>query len=179
MKWLNQIHCMVDIETLDTASTAVILSIGACTFDLKGLGVMQQFYVNVDPADAKAHGCTISKDTLEFWSKQSKEVRAAFKAPAPVPLKEALEGFFQFYKDSKAQTVWCHGATFDVPVIGHAADKVGLTAPYKYWDVMCNRTVLTMLDSKLPKGRVDHHNALGDAVAQAQYIISLFDKDPF
>jgi len=178
MKWLRKKHLMVDIETADTLPSAAIMSIGACIFHLDGLGVQEKFYVNVDAADGKRLGCTVGKDTMKFWSEQSKEVIRSLHVPSPVPVKDALEQFFQFYKDTGAEMIWAHGAAFDLPIIDFSANKVGLKPPYAYRHVMCNRTVMSMLDSAVPKGN-DAHNALADAVYQAQHLISLFEKPPF
>ena len=169
-------HCMIDLETLDILPTAAILSIGAVIFKLDGSPLTERFYVNVDPGDAKAQGCTISKDTVKWWSEQPKEIMEAFKTPKPIGLKSALEQLFDFYKKTGSQMVWSHGASFDLPIISYAARRVQLKEPWEYWQQMCNRTVLAMIDSPLPKKRESPHNALDDAKTQAEHIMSLFNK---
>jgi hypothetical protein len=73
---------MIDMETLDVLPTATILTIGAVKFDPFGDELaepsMEKFYVKVDVDSCDRLGCTISQDTLNWWSNQSKE---ALKMP--------------------------------------------------------------------------------------------------
>lgn len=83
-------HMMIDIETLDTCNTAVVLSIGAVEFELHNkseLGffkdgkispnvkpkerILSGFYAEFDCQDQKLRGRTTSPSTLQFWKEQS------------------------------------------------------------------------------------------------------------
>ena len=61
---------MIDLETMSTDCHAAICSIGAVKFNLE-IGIKNTFYCTVDLASCKAAGLHISKDTVEWWSKQN------------------------------------------------------------------------------------------------------------
>jgi hypothetical protein len=168
---------MVDLETLNSTTDSVILSIGACVFDFTN-GISKKFYINVDPADCKTYGFTTSKETIKWWSTQPKEVLAAFKSPTPVPLKPALSEFYNFFEANACDFIWAHGQ-FDIPILELASSRTGIVAPYKYWQHMDNRTVMTLLDSKPPRDKNTHHNAVEDAMAQAYHLVTLFEQPAF
>lgn len=177
MKWLSKKHVMVDIETLGTTCDSVILSIGACKFDFtSGIDYNDTFYINIDPQSCKDVGMKIDQATVKWWSQQSKEAIAALKTPKPVPVTEAIQGFCDWFK---GDFIWCRGM-FDVPFLEYAYKVTGVASPYKYWQAMDHRTATTMLDvnfSAQRSGAADHHNALGDAIAQTKTLIELFKKD--
>lgn len=178
MKWLNKKHTMTDIETLATTCDAVILSIGSCRFDFNGLGVTDKFYVNVDPHSCKEWGLRVDPETVKWWSTKPKHIIAQLSKPTPLPLEEALAQFAEWYKGDYH---WCRGM-FDVPILEYAFAKTGIKSPYKYWQAMDHRTAMTMLDVDFKasrEGAEDYHNALGDAVAQAEALIKLFEKEAF
>lgn len=161
---------MVDLETLDTVCTAVILQIGAVKYDLATGEISDDFLVNVDPKDCKKYGLTISQDTLDWWSNQSKEVRDSLLVNQ-MPLRDALTMFSDWFDADSYFT--CHGLNFDESILTHAYRKVGLTPPWKYYKTRCSRTIGELYDTK-PKRGSDHHNALADARAQAQMLVDIF-----
>ena len=71
---------MLDIETLDTSPSAIVLSIGAVKFNSVGLG--DTFYVRLDSDPQLALGRTQSEATLTWWAGQSDAARKeAFATP--------------------------------------------------------------------------------------------------
>lgn len=163
---------MVDLETLDTVCTAVILQIGAVKYDLATGEISDEFLVNVDPKDCKKYGLTISQDTLDWWSNQSKEVRDSLLVDQ-MPLRDALTMFSDWFDADSYFT--CYGASFDEPILANAYRKVGLVPPWKFWNVRCARTIGELYDTKPIRGK-DHHNALADAKAQTEMLLSIFTK---
>jgi len=163
-------HCMIDLETLSTRPTASIVSIGACKFDFE-IGIFDKFYINVSAHSCKMHGLHISTDTIEWWSKQSKEARLTWQKD-PVSLQDALQKFLDWYGDKSMKT-WSNGADFDLPIIANALLTCNLQVPWKYWDGSCVRTIQMITNTKVPRSDGTHHNALDDAVNQANYIISM------
>ena len=65
-------HIMVDIETLDTVQSAVVLSIGAVAFDPHTKELGEKFYVEftTDLQAQQRLGRTISADTVTWWMQQ-------------------------------------------------------------------------------------------------------------
>lgn len=59
------IHVSLDFETLSLKPDAVLLSIGACTFDTETGEVGNEFYLAIDPRTQ--HQRHISADTVLWW----------------------------------------------------------------------------------------------------------------
>lgn len=183
-------NIMLDLETLDTRETAVILSIGAVRFSLDELVLGDEFYCIVDPVSCQQHGLTIGADTVRWWMGQSAEARAEYNTPlseAPYyNLPIALERFQEFVgyrltidgerrlrvNDSK---VWGNGATFDNMIIRNAYRACNLPVPWSYKNDMCFRTMMKMFPVKEEPSGVKHH-ALDDARRQAQALIRVWQS---
>jgi len=103
-------------------------------------------------------------------------------------IKEALISFGAWIEAAKGegildlQRVWGNGATFDITIIENAMDKFKafyshLLPPWKFWQI---RDVRTLQDIATAAGCEDFkktlpfsgikHDALADAVFQAQYV---------
>jgi hypothetical protein len=163
-------NCMVDLETLDTKSTAVILSIGAVMFDKSGIGA--EFYRTVDAQSAIDAGLSISGSTLLFWMKQSKEARKALFMNN-VPLAQALEEFSTWLSENSdpgAVKVWGNGSDFDNAMLQHAYSVCKLPVPWKFWNNRCYRTTCEVLNAASRKQEGTHHNALDDARSPAKHL---------
>lgn len=165
-------HVMIDLETLSTRPTAAIVSIGACKFsDTK---IVSEFYVNVSAKSSKENGLHVSKETVDWWLKQSDSARNALLIN-PQPLDVALKMFLEWY-GSKSLKTWSNGADFDLPIMANALLQCSMEVPWKYWDGMCVRTIQTLTNSKVPRQEGTHHNALDDAVNQAKYIMRFMNN---
>ena len=178
-------HVMVDLETLDSAGTAAITSIGAVFFDPTSSTLGPQFKANISFKSAVANG-TVSGDTLKWWFEQSTEARAHLFDPRPIELKVALEDFAFFLrthgdrdaKQNSATYVWGNGATFDNVILRHAYDKLGKECPWGFrWD-SCFRTLKNQFDptGAYYKSPEVAHDALSDAIGQAKHAIRIFQE---
>lgn len=157
---------MVDIETLGKKPGAAVLTIGAVMFGAGGLGAT--FYSPVQLQSCIDVGLTIDPDTVAWWMKQSDEARkAAFCADAPA-LPVVLMRFTDWFVTQQARYPWCHGATFDVPILDAAYAACGMQAPWKFYDVRDTRTLYHLARVKVDRTNGTHHNALDDAKAQAE-----------
>jgi hypothetical protein len=157
---------MIDIETLGTKPGAVILSIGAVMFGPAGLG--ETFYAPVLLESCVNVGLNIDPGTVTWWMRQSDEARAAaFRADA-APVWQVLGDFFDWFNAQRAKHPWCHGATFDVPILENAFEACNLAAPWAYWSVRDTRTLYDLAGVKVERAAGTHHNALDDAINQAR-----------
>jgi exodeoxyribonuclease VIII len=159
-------HVMWDIETLDTRASAVVLSIGAVTFNPNGAGYDEQFYTVLDLASQTAHGRTVSVDTLDWWNKQHNDARIVFTQPR-APVVEELQRLGEFL--AGAAGVWGNGADFDNVIIGSLYESFGIRRPWSYGKNRCFRTINSALVSaeyQKPEREGTHHNALDDAIHQ-------------
>ena len=63
-------HLMVDLETMAVSPTAVILTLGAVTFNPYGNGYSDKLYFRLDLDDQDTLNREIDPNTLEWWAKQ-------------------------------------------------------------------------------------------------------------
>lgn len=168
-------HVMIDKETLDTANTAVILSIGAVRFDLDSDKIDDKaYYASISIDSNLAAKRTISESTLLWWLQQSPEAQAVFHEPKQ-SLKGALADFCAWFGDAKF--IWSNGADFDIPIMANALRGVGLEPPWDFWNARCVRTYKNLpgcRDIKVVNPL--KHNALQDAVAQVRLVQAIQKK---
>ena len=161
---------MIDLETLDKKPTSVIVSVGICAFDIDGIHDKKYFILDCEEQMEK--GRTISFDTLEWWFRQSKEVTdAAFNQPDKLPIKKFLEQLGYFCAKNNIKKMYAQGTDFDLPMIRDLHDQYNHELPYDYWLARDTRTVYEFMKSEKPPRTGVHHNAMDDAIYQAQCVI--------
>jgi hypothetical protein len=179
--FIEEVNVMFDLETMSSQANAAILSIGAVKFRFNGDPIVDEFVMNVDPLSCKGAGLRFDRETVEWWSKQSKEARDSWQKD-PVPLKDALNAFSEWF-GSKSLYTWSLGASFDQPILATAYHKtLNQSTPWKYFHGMCARTVLNMAGYDLKKEREasgNYHSALDDAKAQARAVMKVLGAEPF
>ena len=164
---------MIDLETLGTGSRAVILQIGAVRFDRRNREApVPILNVNVDIDSCLAAGGEVNGDTIMWWLRQSAEARGSVAAQS-LPrylIGAALVLLTQALEEGEDCHVWCHGATFDAPILQHYYAKLGVAAPWKFWNVRDTRTLFEAAEQltgwERPK-RPTAHVAVIDATVQA------------
>lgn len=169
---------MLDLETKSSTPDAVVLSIGATAFDTKYVEAIG-FYTVPELKRQEELGRVESKDTMDWWAKQSAEARQVFSEPQ-TELVEALNKMVEYMAKQAPMgsiRVWSNGADFDLPIITSLMQKAGVAVPWKFYNHRCYRT----LKGLVPKGVYDMawknaqqlfggpgHNALVDAKRQAK-----------
>lgn len=166
-------NLMIDLETLGTAFNAPVLAIGAVYFDPDTGALGERFYGSIDVADACRYGRP-NGDTIRWWMGQSDEARKA-AVGGKHPAAFVLEKFGEFaLKHGLNVCPWGNGASFDISILDYAFPKIlDKPAPWKFWNVRDCRTIKEVA-SKVPPFQAEragtHHNALDDAIYQAQWV---------
>lgn len=166
---VDKVHVMVDIETLDTTPTAVILSIGAITLDPD---YPVTFYAELDVSTQFER--TRSEGTIEWWSKQ----------PIAVPqgttyIQDALADFKKYLSALRAEPIiWCKGTDFDTAILSHAYAQHKLLLPWKYNSVRDFRTVQRLFPHYNFPANPNAHHALADAKHQAEELRAILQANP-
>ncbi len=163
-------HVMVDIETLATSTNAVILSIGAVRFDPEG-GLGDEFYINIDPSSQRWR--EVDPDTVAWWASQGQAAQDKLTEEPVVPLRTALVEFKKFV--TPKDLLWSNGPTFDEMILRSAFEQLDGAFPVGYYNSRCCRTEFALgklLGVKKVKPELKH-DALSDAIAQAQTIINI------
>lgn len=162
-------NVMIDLETLDTAPSTVILSVGLVAFDKEK--IVDRFYAVPSAKEQLKLGRSVSVSTISWWINQNANAKKVFKEQEGPESFYGVMGevnaFLNKYPDAK---IWSHGANFDVPIVQHAFEMLNIGIPWKYGNVRCFRTWCD--DKKAPyRSKFATHNALKDAEDQAQHMI--------
>ncbi len=168
-------HVMIDLETMGKVPESAIVSIGAILFDPRyGKVSDQTFYRELDWEDQDR---LIDPDTQEWWGKQNPKAKEALYGLDA--LTDALDELSEWLpKDCK---VWGNGATFDISMMENAYRQHNKEIPWMFWNVRDCRTVLDMYESQRggfnkAVNRKGAHNALQDAIYQAEYITMMWSR---
>lgn len=170
---------MVDLETLSTRPTAVILQIGAVHFDPRGGAVPTDgpdtFEVNVDLDSCLRAGLAADDRTFRWWLGQSDPARAGVAVPG-ISLMAALWKFQDWLgvpsmvRMPDDFELWSNGSSFDVPILENAYHALDRLPPWGHRAARDCRTLFKLAESlaswEKPKREVAH-TGLADAVAQA------------
>lgn len=160
-------HIMLDTETLGTRPGAVILAVAFVRFQDEA-----STSVNLSIPDQEALGMEIDPATQAWWDTQPREAWAKATENA-VPLQAALAHLTAWLNwaepDAFQRMIWCHGATFDAPLLGETYRRAGIETPWKFWNIQCTRTLYN-LASVDPKAYAvpPPHVALNDALGQTR-----------
>lgn len=161
------IHAMIDIETLDTFPTSVILSVGAVKFD----PFKQEPYSktlwrpNID--EQVNAGRTISDNTLQWWAQQDKHIQdTTFTDEGRITCVDFCKLLNKFLVG--VDKIWAHGPQFDMVIIENLFDQIKHHKGWAFWQVMDSRTVFNMMPTDPRKGIQENlHSADDDAYWQA------------
>jgi len=163
---------MIDIETLGTRSTSMIVQIGACYFDRKTGKIGPKFRQNISSGFDDRF--TIDASTISWWLSQSDEARASI-AKDGKDLTTILTNLRDWLGEAKF--VWSH-ATFDIPILLNAFEKCDLHFPIHYTKMRDIRTLMDIanIDTKSLKREGTHHDALADCEYQVAYCTKALDS---
>ena len=170
-------HIMCDLETLDTATTACVLSIGLVAFDPNSGVINDKFYAAFPRDQQLKVGRTVSDATLTWWMDQSPEAREVFNFPT-FNMYKTLGAVIEFFNRNGGDAVklWGNGPDFDNSILGSLFDSFELTRPWHHYNNRCFRTIksLSMPAGYTPPPREGtHHDALDDALYQCARLHSV------
>lgn len=135
---------MIDIETMATCNNAAIVAIGACVFDLTGIG--EEFTAIIDTASASSHGA-VQRQTMEWWATQSEEIRDRMFG-GEEQAEDAAERLVKFFKAARADEVWANSPTFDCVILRNWFDEFDIKVPWHYRQERCVRTIYAVANNR-------------------------------
>ena len=167
---------MLDIETLATSPDAVVLTFGAIKFDPFNPSIQMSdgiyFRINVD--EQIDLGRRVDEGTVAWWGTQSAEVREeALGETDRVSLEDFTKALNKFVVG--ATRIWAQGPVFDIVILENLYRQIGKPAPWQYYSIRDSRTLLKALGDDR-KGGTLLHNALADAVSQAEAVQSAVNR---
>ena len=169
-------HVMLDLETLGTIPGSAVISIGAAQFDLDGK-IGKTFHQNVLASSCREIGLVEDPATHEWWAKQSKEAQDRIMRDRK-PVTEVANRFHAWFQSTGAEFVWGNGATFDVTLWEAVCRKLGVSPPWKFWNVRDMRTLVHLFDFDVRDMRREgvHHDALDDVKFQIACVAKALQK---
>lgn len=174
-------HLMIDLETLDTASTAVITQVGWAAFNLEpslgdketNKGMLSYGGFALNGQHQLRLGRTISADTVAWWLTQDDEPRNTMSQSLKITEdmgRGNLKKWLARFDWSDVEGVWGHGATFDITLLESLLKTFAINVPWNFRAPRDTRTIFALVPSmKWEKPEVPHV-AMWDAVAQARNV---------
>jgi DNA polymerase III epsilon subunit-like protein len=163
---------MIDIETMGTRSTSMIVQIGACYFNRVTGEIGDTFKVHIYHSN---DDFTVDWSTIKWWLEREEIARQSIISDE-LEVRTAVTRLKVFL--TNAVYVWSH-ATFDIPILLNTFDKVGEKFPIHYTKM---RDIRTLIDIKNDnkKSTLDrkgtHHDALDDCKFQVAYCVEALNK---
>lgn len=175
---------MLDLETMGTDPYSPVVAIGAVRFDARNptsaqtLEAADTFYQVITLESCMEANLKPSASTVKWWLTDpsvTPEARAIFADPAAVPLASALDAFTDWL-NSAPDTLWGNSAEFDCGLLRGCYKALGKEVPWMHYLQGCYRTVKNLPAAKdIKLVRVGtHHNAVDDALSQAEHLCRIF-----
>lgn len=165
---------MIDLETIDTRVTAGILSIGAVIFDLESQKLGKVLRLNIGISDALKNGSR-DEETIDWWYQQDTELRKKqFYPPSHYTTKRALillGNFIQLNMGGSFVMPWSNGSCFDISILQHKYEELGLEVPWEFRNIRDVRTVCKL--AKVKSGDFDFIGKKHDPVADCKHQIKM------
>ena len=168
---------MIDIESLDTSQNCVILTIGAVSFNPKGMGVVERLELRptIDE-QTDVYNRVINEDTIRWWGNQSPAaMEEAMGDNGRESFYTCMEKLYKFCWNKRA--VWSNGAGFDCVAMESAWRQLDIKIPWPFYMVRDTRTLFEVTGVKLKDGGyVTKHTAVADAEHQALTVQRAYAK---
>ena len=185
----DELHVMLDLETVSTEPNAGIIQIGACFVKDTTNNYKQKIsFSSIESHNSKAQGDSqfnISYETLHWWNKQNTVIRAeVFSGTKGISdvLQEFGEWLTKLAQGSgKKVTLWGNGADFDCTIIRKAFHNTMNNYPISYKNHRCYRTMTAFMPKALKDSvpaNLKPHDALADAIYQAN-VLSLWNDSTY
>lgn len=158
----------VDIETLGTSPDTVILSIGACVWNLDSNTVSDCYYSEIKSTQFKR---TTDADTLEWWKIQ-RELGTHF--PDGKESLRTVLGDFCAWTAKHVGPIYSNGTDFDITILTHALKQEDYLIPWAYYAVRDYRTLRQLFPHvKAPQANSKKHHAMYDAIYETQHLLEI------
>lgn len=178
-------HFSLDLETLGNAPNSPILSIGCVAFDpMTGvIDTANALHIHLELESQFKAGMLPNESTLMWWFKQEADARNAQTNATRVHPVQALRRFTDYiaaHHSAGDTSIWGNRSEFDNAILINAFSTFRMDVPWPFWG---NRDLRTLI-SHSPNGVARNaptvaHDALADAIVQAQQVIDLYAANGF
>jgi hypothetical protein len=174
-------HIMIDLETEGTRAGCAIRQIGAASFNpyTGEVGRKFEMNLNIEEQYRNLHMETDPQTILWLQALPADIQEAMTRDPQPVgDVIIALIRAFDW--DHPDMRLWCHGATFDEPILRELIVRFGgetdlkKLVPWKYWQVRDTRTILELTGVKVGRDPTKAHTGLEDCLKQIEAVTEAY-----
>lgn len=176
-------HVVIDLETLDTVPTAVVLSIGLAVGNLHE-DLPEKYHWNLCVPSQIFAGRSLSRSTVEWWREKDLPTQiAAIENPFAVPA--ALHEVGTVLSNIKTAvgddlfSIWGNSPSFDLGILSNLFAQYKFGVPWNYWQERDLRTFSALVGEKftLPVN-ANAHIASEDAAAELAFILRKLPEYP-
>lgn len=162
----NEVHAMIDWETLGLKPDAMVLSVGVVIFNADNIS--DQYYANID-CSFLADKFSIDQSTVDWWNKRENHIAKMALNDNARNVKDVASDIVQLFAMHEVQYLWGNGASFDIPILDHVLETCGLQNPIRFYNYRCHRTLKSLypIVGLIPQPKTKHH-ALEDAIYQVK-----------
>ncbi|MDE1476214.1 3'-5' exoribonuclease [Xenorhabdus bovienii] len=179
-------HLMIDLETMGKHSNSPIVALGAVFFDIRTGDLGQTFYINISLSEQMKCGAMPDASTILWWLKQSYAARQSITEGDPRSINNSLLEFEAFTRSNSNSfdtlNVWGNGSSFDNVILRNFYERANYRVPWR-WNADRDVRTIVQLGRDIgydPKTDMpftgERHNALDDAIHQAQYVSAIYQK---
>lgn len=177
---IPRLSIMLDTETLDTKTTALVTQIAFHAMDLETGEVTGRLELFPMLTRAEQPRATISTDTFQWWAGQSRDLfQYLLFPPTPSSVDECRAVIRDFLHQQICSlhpdeyALWAGPADFDFPILSNM-----LGGPcWDHMHVRCFRTIRKTIDPRgvlRPERSSVKHNAVADAENQNEHLRNIY-----
>lgn len=174
-------YVMIDIETLDTRDSAIVLSVATCAFNDTNLQTYNElkdssniYYAEFNINEQEQCGRTIGLNTLEWWLKQPNfKLKSKDSKSFALPTTYFLNNLTQFIEINGVDGIWSNGPSFDMIILKSLYQSFNIEFRMDYRKWLDFRTIKKINELvNIPKINFigNKHDAIDDAVNQALFV---------
>lgn len=163
-------HIMVDIETLSLRPSARVLQVAAVAFNLSE-GIVQERVWVLDQGQQPHRHTDIN--TVKFWAETNCR-RLITLVSGESRIEDVITGLNEMSQAYNPEGWWAHSPSFDLMILEDLFRTVKGQTPWTFRQMIDTRTLSYLTGVKVAKAKeADQHDALADAKAQAEWVVSV------
>ncbi|WP_312331937.1 3'-5' exonuclease [Sphingobacterium sp.] len=164
---------MIDIETLDTTPTSVILSIGAVPFNIGDGQAGQEYSSKCNVSMQVRDGHTIGLETLKWWIEQDAGVLSNSLSGGEW-VRRSVENLNDFISEKCVDEVrlWSNSPSFDLVILKNALNNPW---PFPFWRERDVRTFVAIRSETAKEfSRKATHDPVDDCLRQIDMVCAVY-----
>lgn len=171
---------MVDLETMGSGPTSVVVQIGCVAFEIDTGEILHELLVNVNPQEEIENGFTIEGSTLTWWAEEAKKGHCTWTS-GQMDCKTAWLRYANFIRGygTRNSRVWSH-STFDAPIVTYHLNVLKLRQPVHFNRYLDLRTISVLARGRfsIPESQRpdDAHDALADCKYQVEWLCACWKE---